>query len=627
MGARPLRVLVAFASIFAAFTLTLASALWASPSFVVANFALPDTRRWILLLTVSAFIAAFAVGAVLIYRSRRRALDALMWVARLASPVLLLPVAWAIGHRHPGAGMELAGLLAAFALGLERLLRVSFTAWQEQFPSSPTPAPASARFSFLDRPRLVLGAVLVLAAAHTVFMCIWAIWGHHRFLTAGYDLGQYDQLFQTTLHGRWLASPAQRTPENWGDLAGSHVDLIIFPLLPFYALYPKAETLLVLQDVFIGSAAVPVFLFAKRRLPIRWAFVLAIAWLAYVPTQSAQIYDFHTQPFGCAMVVWAIWAVDAERWRTYWVFFALALSAREDVSMGLAALGIFLALTNYRFKTGLTTTALAVVYFVVMRFSVMKSSAFSSLYAGISAPGEYGFGAIIQTMLSNPVFVLRSLITPEKAQLFAQLMAPLVLLPLRKPAYWIVLLPASVLTLFTSGTQPMIGIAFQYTFNWAPYVFALSAVELSLMASPLRQRAAGWALLAATALANLQWGVYSPALNVHGGYGDVALQSPSDSERQYAKDLDAMMAGIPKGARLCTSNRVQAHTTDHLENWSLRDGTFDCEYLLWSSIPGDAGANHAFEDIAAKKYVLHEQRGVFSLAKKVPPAPAAPAPP
>src|SRR5436309_8873018 len=42
---------------------------------------------------------------------------------------------------------------------------------------------------------------------------------------------------------------------------------ILFALLPFYALHPAASTLLVLQCLLLGGAAIPLYRFAARRLP------------------------------------------------------------------------------------------------------------------------------------------------------------------------------------------------------------------------------------------------------------------------------------------------------------------------------------------------------------------------
>lgn len=634
---RATRVLIAFGGAMAALTLTVATSWITSLSTVVqTNLVLAAPRRQMMGLTLAAFAGALALGALFLLRHRERGLEALDWLARLLCPLILLPLFAALTQRGFGTDAEEAALLGIFALGFERLLRVSFAAWAER-PRAPVDAPrpwwrralARARRGvdwYFARPRLVLATVVALSLAHSLLVSIWAVWQHQRFATYGYDTGQYDQLFYTTLHGQWLAAPSQAHPEPWGDLAGSHADFIIFALLPVYALHPGSTTLLVMQAVLVGTAAVPLYLFARSWLPTHWSLVMAIAWLGYAPMHTGQLYGVHTQIFGAPFVVWAIFAVERRRWVLYWLFFALAISAREDVPMGMAALGVVLALSGHRLKTGVATAVLSTLYFFVIRFVVMGSAGFANLYSGIAAFGEPGFGAILQTLLSNPVFALKSLLTFDKLRFCLQLLAPLAFLPVRRVALWLLLAPPALLTIFTTNYAPTISITFQYIFNWTPYAFAAAAVALSLYGRTpegvLRQRAAALTVLCATLLSSLLWGAWAPNGSLIGGFGEVPLARPTAADLQREKDLQALLAKVPPEASVCTADRIQPHTTQHLQNWSLKDGLYDCEYLLWSDLPGDLGADRGNPAIASGRYVLVERVGGVSLAKKAPPPPA-----
>lgn len=644
MVPRTLRVLLAFGAALAALALTL-STLWLTslPAMMNANVARLWPRRQVIILTLGAFVVALALGAVFVLRRRQRGLEALDWLARLLSPLVVLPLFMALTQRGFGTDLEEAALLTIFVLASERLLRVSFAAWAERPPSAPSAASSPrpwwhralaavlrATMWYFERPRAVLATVVLLSLAQSLFMSVWAVWMHQRFATYGYDTGQYDQLFSTTLHGRWLAAPTQGRPDNWSDLTGSHADFVIFPLLPVYALYPRASTLLVLQAFLVATAAVPLYLFARRWLATHWAFVMAIAWLGYAPMHTGQLYGLHTQIFGAPFVMWAIFAVEHRRWVLYWLFFGLAISCREDVSMGLAALGTLLAVSGHRFKTGLATAALSTLYFFVIRFVVMPHSGFANLYGGIAAAGEGGFGAIIVTLISNPVFAAKSLLTPEKIRFFLQMLAPLAFLPVRRAGLWVVLFPAAILTLFTTAYGPTISISFQYLYNWTPYAFAAAVVALSLLGEtttpdgPLRQRAAALTLVSATILANLLWGAWSPHGNLIGGFGEAPLARPTEADLQRERDLAAVMEKVPAEANLCTADRVQSHTTYHLNNWSLRDGLFDCEYLLWTSLPGDLGADRGPQALRSGQYLMEMQQGGVFLAKRRPPTPPTP---
>jgi uncharacterized membrane protein len=621
--ARALRSMVALGVLFAAVTLTLGTVvLDLAPGNLASNLILSEPRHRLILLTFLAFGGAVGVAVLMLATRREAGLEALDWWARVGSPVVLLPFVVALVHRGFGNDVEVAVTLGVLVIVFERLMRLSLGAWAER--PGVLAAPIVERMArvprtFFESERAVVAVLVVATAAHGVLMSVWAVWSHQRFNTYGFDLGQYHQLFETTLHGRFLAAPAMGHPEVWGDLNCSHSDFIIFPLLPLYALHPTASMVLVLQALLIALGAIPTYLFARHFVSRAWALVLGLAWLAYPPMHGGQLYDFHTQPIGAAFAIWAMWALAARRNVAYWVFFALAISAREDVSMGLAMVGVFLVLTGQRVRLGLVTAAVSTVYFVVLRFVVMTSTAFAGSYADVAAFGENGFGAILQTLVSNPAFAFRTFINVEKVRYFFQIFAPVAFLPVRRVAFWLLLVAAFMLTLLTTAAPPMVSMAFQYVFNWVPYIFPLSAVALSLYGTSaqglVKGRAALLALMLGTVLANLQWGAYSSMWTTMGGFVPVPLRPPDQSDLLREEAVQHLMAKVPSTASVCTSDRLQSHTTNHLDNWSLKTGLHDCMYLLWSDL-GDFGIENATSGLAEGRYELVATEHGVNLAKK-----------
>lgn len=163
-----------------------------------------------------------------------------------------------------------------------------------------------------------------------------------------------------------------------------------------------------LQATLIASAGIPVFLLARRHLGTGLAVVLSLAWLGFPPLHGAQLYDVQMQPFDMSWAMWAIWAVDAGRFKNYWLFYTLAILCREDVSIGLCMLGAFLFLSGYRPRTGFFSALIAGLYFLALRFWLMKSSSFAEAFKELYPVGEHGFGAVIKTMFSNPAFCARA---------------------------------------------------------------------------------------------------------------------------------------------------------------------------------------------------------------------------
>lgn len=593
-----------------------------SPSFLRENLIEPHRRSQVMATTAIAAGAAVLVAFIAWVRNREHAWIGLDWLARLLCPLLVLPLVAPL-FRRDFADQAVSAILLGFVVLLtERLMRASLAAWDSRprpVPSLPPPPPGSG--SLLSRPGLGLGLIIAASIGQAIYMSLFAVWSHQRFGTFGYDLGQYHSIFANTLAGRPLHVPALGWDYAWGELLNGHADLGTFYMLPIFAIYPRAPTLLVMQSTLIASAAIPLFLLARRHLSTGWGLVLGLAWLGYPPLHGAQLYDVHMQPFGMSWAMWAVSAVDAKRFKTYWVFYVLAILCREDVSIGLCMLGTFLLLSGYRPKTGFFSALVASLYFLTLRFGIMRSSSFADAFKELYPVGEHGFGAILKTIASNPAFYAKSLITWEKLRYALQVFAPLAFLPLRRPALYAVLVPGFLLTLTSTAYAPTISISFQYVCNWATYSFAAAVVVLTLYGSDAagkrRRLAAGVALVLGITLANQQWGAWTPSPVVHGGFLDVAFAPPTQADLQRDDDLQELMKLVPTDAKLCSSDKTQPHVSWHLQNWSLRDALYDCEYLIFTDVVGDLGNDRGANAIASGQFsIVKAVRGV-TLAQKV----------
>lgn len=623
---RSARAVLAFALVITATVHALvSSALSLTPQFFDSNFGPPSTRSAILTAVVLAFGVAglFATGLIFTDRDRAQSTASLEWWTRLCSPLVVLPFVIALFRHDFASEIEAALMLTLTVLGLERLVRVSLVAWAEHPPSSRTnmlAAIGAAGSRFLASPKLP-GLLAALAAAQGVFLAVWSIWSHQRFATYGFDLGIYDNIFNNTLHGRFLAAPTMSMPEPWSDLRLNHADFAVFYLLPLYALRPGATTLLVLQSFFIAGSVIPVYLFARNRLSSGAAFLVGVAWLLYPALQSSQMYDYHPQHIGAAWVLCAIAALEYQRFRLYWLFFALAIFVREDVSIGLTALGMYAVVSGYRVKTGIASMVVACAYFVTIRFAVMEGGAFSGMYKNLFAPGEAaGFGSILVTLVTNPTYAVKTLLTMEKFRYVSQVFAPLAFLPMRRGLLWLLMIPGFFLTILTTEYLPTVQISFQYVANWAAYMFPATVIALATFAGAdavIRRRAALAAMLCGSIIANNQWGAYSPRWSMRGGFVEVPLLRPTQADLDREAAVQALLAKVPPEARLCTGDRVQPHTTgSFLNNWPLRFNIDQCEYLLWSELPGDLGNDQARLALSRGTFTVVERKADVTLAKK-----------
>jgi uncharacterized membrane protein len=612
---------------------------WLAP-FVSANTMTLNNRTRLLIGMVIGAAAAVAIGGLIAWRRRSAALVRL---AHLLAPGILLgvlPSLWTT-DAWPQPLTACLAIGAVVLLG-ERLLRMSLGAAAEMGGAA-TVTDGYDRWASLMSPRVRkwLPRVLVFggALAYAIYFSIFTLRMHGRFQTYNFDLGQYDNIFWSTLHGYPLRDSPLGLTKNWQELR-DHAALSTFFFLPFYAIKPGGPILLVLQSCVLGLGAIPLYRFAARRLPRAYAVVLAFCYLLYPPTHGMQFYDFHFQPIAATCVLFVIDLVDCRRYWLCALAFVVAAGCREDISVGLAMLGAFLALSGHRVKPGLVMAVAGAAYFVVIRFIVMPSFGswgFQDVYKNLMPAGARNFGGIIATLISNPMFTFTSLATPEKLRYMLQILLPLAFLPVRRS--WLVMsvIPGSIFTIMTTEYAPTIDIGFQYSAHFTPYVFTAAAVCLATFGGAgvglVRRRAALATVIGATVLCGVFWGAVPPRDRVHGGFSMMTMKAPTEADIQKDKDLRALHAMIPPDASVAMSEAEMTHVS-RLNMKGLRD-TWDADYILYAVGSGYGGGTNAERALASGSFEkVAERPGVALLKRKSAfgnfpplPAPAQPAPP
>ena len=163
---------------------------------------------------------------------------------------------------------------------------------------------------------------------------------HNGLGTSSYDLGLYDQ-------GVWLLSRFHSpfVTLMGRNLFGDHTSFVMVLFVPIYWVAPSVGSLLLVQSAVIAAGAVPIFLYARQRLESGWiALVFGGAYLLHPAVGWTNLENFHPDSFLGFFVGMAIWAALSRRWRTYTVFVVLSLLVKEDVSLVIVPLGVWVAL-------------------------------------------------------------------------------------------------------------------------------------------------------------------------------------------------------------------------------------------------------------------------------------------
>lgn len=493
-------------------------------------------------------------------------------------PVLLQPTTW---FRN---ALPFLTLLAALVLVFERVLRPWLSAVASIFaPLVPHPA---ARLPGVVARYWPIGIVLLAASSFAAFVYYFSLQQHQRLATAAFDLGIYDNLMYVALKGHPFRSTVLLGPDGPSYLVG-HAEFAMLLFVPFYWLWPKAEMLLMLQAVAIGFAAVPLYFFARTQLTRSAAVVIALAYLLYAPLHGSCFYDFHWLPVTIIFQFTLYFALATHRTWLFLVCYAILTLMREDVSVGLVMLGLFLLLSGIRPKLGLAMAIFSAVSFVGIKFGIMLWAGpfhFPSLiYGQLVAVGENDFGSVVRTLLSNPAYVIGTLLDPKKLNYFLHLMAPLAFLPLRHRWLWVLISGGVVFTFLTTAYEPTISINFQYPSHWIPYLFAAVVLILGQVSKAhegaIRRRAALGALVFGVTVHSYVFGAILQHETYVGGFLPVPYKITGSEKDQYAK-LRKVIARIPPEASVASTDREVPHISNRYSAYTLRVHHGDADFLL-----------------------------------------------
>jgi uncharacterized membrane protein len=311
-------------------------------------------------------------------------------------------------------------------------------------------------------PQVLLGSAVI---AWTWYFTARSLDIHHALGTSTYDSALYDQ-------GMWLLSRF-RTPFitlMGRNLFGDHTSFILVGLVPLYWIAPGAWIMFTAQSAAIAAGSIPVFLYGRKRLGSEWlALIGAATYLLHPAVGWTNLENFHPDAFLGVFIGGAICAALERRWRLYAVFVVLSLLVKEDVSLVIVPLGIWVALRRDR-RIGLITVCGSIAFMAVAMLLIMRSL--------IGVPTRNGwripFGGprgVIDTAITNPTTLVEHLRSDGRPWYLVQMTAPFAFLFARLPDVAMI----SALVLFTNVLSTF---AYQYQIEFHYSLVAVPALAI-----------------------------------------------------------------------------------------------------------------------------------------------------
>mgnify|MGYP005842074301 CR=1 FL=1 len=490
--------------------------------------------------------------------------------------------------------------------------------------------------------RAALAGLVALVCLYALGFGALAARAYPAHETSAFDLGNYTQALWNAAHGRGLQFTL--APEFGTTRWAVHVEPFLLLLVPVFRwITDDPRCLLWLQAVVIALGGWPLYGLARRRLGSDWAAVgLVLIYFLLPALEAVTLHEFH--PVGLAPTwLLAAWYCLDRAWvaagdeQGIWpgahrpatppprrlgtphpaawlsaLFFLLALSTKEDISLHVALSGLYLMALRRRWRAGLALTLAGAAWFYVATWLVLPANrpdGSHSAYLGFfSQLGDTPL-EILLSPVRAPDKVWAMLSAPDTWRGVAMLTLPLAGVSLAGWPFLLLALPTLAIALFSSN--PLMHQL--ETYHYAAPALAgvmLAGVEgVGRLASMVthrlaaRQAAGRSRLLHANPALGLVVIVLGASLIYHHyrGYSPLARAFRWPQVTAHHQLGDALLASIPPEAPVVT----QAELAPQLARrpW-LR---------IWQG-PFDPNADYFFLDVTHPAFVNRKgaQEGLLS---------------
>jgi uncharacterized membrane protein len=449
--------------------------------------------------------------------------------------------------------------------------------------------------------------MVIVAAAAAVFAGVFiflALRRYDAFATARYDLGNMVQAVWSTAHGHLL----QVTDSAGRQISrlGSHVDPILVAFVPFWWIFPTPKLLLIAQPLIVATGAFPAYGIARRWIgDWRTSAACAAAYLLYTPLQWSVLFDFHPITLAAPLLLWCIWAIEADRPLLVGVFATLSVLTKEEVGVAVAGLGLWVLIRHGRTRMavammfgGLLWTLIA-VGIILPHFSPAGVSPFVRRYGAAGSTTSQ----VVKSMLRHPGHELRLLVDQARLRYLWYLLSPLVLLPLLAPLILIAIVPELLLNML-SNDPSQYAIYYQYTAVITPFLIVAMIGGIArarrmsgLWGEVARRR---WVVITALLVAALVSGfLHGPVPIGKAIPGGSTRASDQFTINPHDQALAHVISMIPPGVPVSATNPAGGRLSDRLHvyawpvigdaQWVLVDTTrpwlLDGRVKPWVDVP------------------------------------------
>jgi len=395
------------------------------------------------------------------------------------------------------------------------------------------------------------------------FVGIVTVYRYITYSNSTFDFGIFAQMYENMKQTGLMNTTVERN--TLLSHFGVHFSPIFYIALPIYFVFPSPVTVQLIQAIMVALPVLPIVLLCRHYKMSHWMSVaMVLLYALYPATAGGTFYDIHENCFLTFFVLLAIYAVEKKKDILTIFAVLLVFLVKEDAAVYIMVFGAYLLFSRRDKKRGIILIITSAIYFVVA-IAIVNSfglgildNRFGNLYFDPNA----GLGQIIQTILSNPGYVLAQIISNSDVNQMDKIgyliimivpVAAVIFATGRKYSRYILMSPFIVFNVFTTYVY-LHDISFQYNFGIIAlfmYLMILNLSEIKL------EKAKTFAVVSVICTSIMFAGSIFPKM-------DYYVTKYSEGKADYEK-INKAIDLVPAGASVSASGFLVPHLADHLD--------------------------------------------------------------
>ncbi len=418
------------------------------------------------------------------------------------------------------------------------------------------------------KPRAVLIAAIAMGACTAAYIGTMTVLRVKTYSSPNFDFGLFVQMFHNMRET--LAPMVTSERDMLLSHFAVHISPIYYLMLPFYAIFPYAETLQICQAILLGSGVVPLyFLCRKIGLSGKMTLVFSFMYACYPAMIGGCFYDLHENKFLFPLLLWLFYFVERRGKVGTAVFALLVCLVKEDAPIYVAFLGLYLFFARKERRRGAVLFAGAIAYFsaAIAWLGTYGNGVMTGRYENFAADGS--LITVVKNVLLEPGRVIYESMTADKLIFLALMVLPLGLLPFAfgKKLSRMLLLAPLILVNMMPDYQYQHTIDFQYTYGSGAFLFYLSALNARDLSAAAKRTLATLGVCAGVLIGTAR-------LPQHTWYVDAYRDN-----RETYDEITEVLAMIPDDASVIASTMFVQEVADRSVLYEVAYTKHEAEYV------------------------------------------------